>query len=487
MASPQDFADIDLTGRTIGEYKIMARLGKGGMGIVYRALKLGSVSIPVALKYPLIGSKFDTQEALERFQREREILSSVHQHPLIISMSDEGDHEIDGLQVPYYTMPFVHGVTLRELLAALHQDDARLPFECSAYLISQILQVLDFLHHTAMEDGVIQKVIHRDISPDNFIVQLPHGAIQLIDFGVASMISEKSIEPSPVGKSRYMSPEAIEQGDNTTKMDIWSAGVVLWEMLHGRSFLGGLKNSAQVIHAIMAHNLSPCDDDIPEGLAALVESMLSADPAHRPDATFAEFELRKAAKEADIDVNEGRTALKKALTKRYGSGSSSGKTEAVQAAKRRLIVPTSTVHYRPDLPDSKPSDFEALPTMLVPEHESDFEALPTMIRSPLAQARIDEAIVPKTRETDAVSGQVDDIKTRPEIHDPREINFPQVHTTEKLPPPPRRPSAPITRPTNVAPSMAPPQAAMTRYHPITWVAIVVALIATVLAALSLAQ
>lgn len=347
MTGRSQFSETNLVGQRIGNYAIMERLGKGGMGVVYRALKLddSALKIPlvVALKYPTTEL---SDASLARFQREMDLLSRLSS-PYLVGIKDVGVHEIDGEQRPYYAMEFIENVTLQTLLRDMHTRSKPLHIDAAIYIFYQVLKALEYLHHGAMDRTDPQQVIHRDISPDNILIRRPMVSVTLTDFGIASVVSEQSTGTSLVGKPRYMSPEALEvDHERTTKMDLWSTAVVVWEMLHSDRFLGGLDNDMQVYSAILDHKLPGFDPSIPPRIVDLLERMLDGDPAERPSAPEARDELQSICEELDIRTERGESKLYKTMLDLYGSRSTSGKSEA--------FIPIIDPALRPPTLEAKP-------------------------------------------------------------------------------------------------------------------------------------
>lgn len=451
MKGRSHFSDTNLVGRQIGNYALMERLGKGGMGVVYRALKLddSTLKIPlvVALKYPTT----DLSDAsLARFQREMDLLSQLSS-PYLVTIKDVGIHEIDGELRPYYAMEFIDNVTLQTLLRDMHAQSKPLHLDSAIYIFTQTLKALEYLHHGAMDRTEPLQVIHRDISPDNILIRRPMVSVTLTDFGVASAIREQTTGTALVGKPRYMSPEALEADhDRTTKMDLWSIGVVVWEMLHSDRFLGDLDNDMQVYSAILDHDLPGFDASIPPRLVDLLERMLDADPAERPSAPEARDELLSICEELDIRTERGESKLYKTMLELYGSRSTSGKSEA--------FIPIIDPALRPPRLEKAPANDSSERTARQNPFDED---APTIARDSIPQEptlliRTDTAPHPNatTRRTTLEQPQGEPSKRSPSraesevvgdtgwfVRDPRraaqELPIIQDRTIELPPPPPR--------------------------------------------------
>ena len=225
-----------MTGQSISHYRILDKLGEGGMGVVYKAedLKLKRM---VALKF-LPG---DDPELKQRFLQEAQAAAAL-QHPNICTI-----FEIDE-QHSFLAMEFVEGNTLKARIA-----ERPLKLEDACDIAAQISAGLQAAHG--------KNVTHRDIKPGN-VMLTPEGVAKIMDFGLARIGHRKGITKTGVamGTPAYMSPEQArgEQADRRT--DIWSFGVVLYEMITGRLPFAG-ESEAAIARAIL--------DDIPEPVTAL--------------------------------------------------------------------------------------------------------------------------------------------------------------------------------------------------------------------------
>lgn len=213
-----------LIGRSIdGRYRIDAVIGKGGMGTVYRASRL-LIGDEVAIKILRIGQAEEDPQAAERFRREARAAARL-KHPNAVSIYDFGVSS-EGLQ--YLVMDLVEGKSLREVT----KEQGALNLSLVAEIVSQICSALDEAHR--------QHIVHRDIKPDNIILNsTPEGPrVKVLDFGIAKLRDDSATiltqTGNVMGTPHYMSPEQCLGEELDRRADIYSLGIVVYEMLCGR-------------------------------------------------------------------------------------------------------------------------------------------------------------------------------------------------------------------------------------------------------------
>jgi eukaryotic-like serine/threonine-protein kinase len=239
MHDPQNWAELPSTiigstiadtrleqvGSTVGPYKLLQQIGSGGFGVVYMAEQKEPVRRAVALK--IIKPGMDTGQVIARFESERQALALMD-HPKIAKVLDAGT-TVSGR--PYFVMELVKGVPITEFC-----DKNHLPPEERLKLFVDICHAIQHAHHKG--------IIHRDIKPSNVMVTLQDGvpAVKVIDFGIAKATAQKLTEKTLftsygqlIGTPEYMSPEQAEMSglDIDTRSDVYSLGVLLYELLTG--------------------------------------------------------------------------------------------------------------------------------------------------------------------------------------------------------------------------------------------------------------
>lgn len=216
-------ADV-LIGTTIeNKYLVESVLGHGGMGQVYLARDLTLHNKPVVIKVLLEASLKDDY-VVRKFRQEVEALARID-HPGVVSVLGAGKLP-DGK--PYIVMQYVNGVTLRSQIPMEGMD-----LERAALILKQIGAALEHVHE--------QRIFHRDLKPDNIMIQSLHGTelVKVVDFGIAkvkdSVVAPSTVDKVPVGTVLYMSPEQLRGGERiTAASDIYSLGVIAYEMITGR-------------------------------------------------------------------------------------------------------------------------------------------------------------------------------------------------------------------------------------------------------------
>ncbi|MHC4962702.1 MAG: serine/threonine protein kinase, partial [Planctomycetota bacterium] len=220
-----DINPNEIIGTVIGRYKLLQQIGEGGFGIVYMAEQEHPIRRRVALKIIKLG--MDTKQVVARFEAERQALAMMD-HPNIAKVLDAGATDTGR---PYFVMEYINGTPITEYV-----DQEKIGIEGRLKLFIQVCEAVQHAHQKGL--------IHRDIKPSNLIVNVHEGKVtpKVIDFGVAKAMSmaltEKIIftqHGQLIGTPEYMSPEQadLKEKDIDTRADIYSLGVVLYELLAG--------------------------------------------------------------------------------------------------------------------------------------------------------------------------------------------------------------------------------------------------------------
>ncbi len=296
-----------LIGKEIGPYRIVRELGRGGMGDVYLAQD-GRLQRPVALKLLPLHFSFDP-ELLRRFEQEAYAVSSLN-HPNIVTV-----HEIGSTGSTHFmATEFVDGITLRDRVSgfsrrAHNNGDAadRAPLELNEALdiAVQIASALTVAHEAG--------IIHRDVKPENVMLRRD-GVVKVLDFGLAKReptigtleaSSEKRSDSKPgvvMGTAHYMSPEQARGEEVDARTDIWSLGIVLYEMVAGRVPFRG-EAPSPVIASILEDLPLRLDheENLPQELQAILDRALCKKTEERyQSASDLEFDLRNLKQDLEL-------------------------------------------------------------------------------------------------------------------------------------------------------------------------------------------
>jgi serine/threonine protein kinase/beta-lactam-binding protein with PASTA domain len=214
-----------------GRYEILERVGGGGMAIVYKALDI-LLHRHVAVKV-LRPQYVNDEEFIERFRREAQAAASLS-HSNVVSIYDVGKEE----DVHYIVMEYIEGTTLNELI----KEKAPLQVEEAVQIASQICEALDHAHHN--------QIIHRDIKPHNILIG-KNGRVKVTDFGIARAVTSATITQtgSVLGSVHYFSPEHAKGTITGQQSDLYSLGIVMYQMLTGKlPFIGDSPISVALKH-----------------------------------------------------------------------------------------------------------------------------------------------------------------------------------------------------------------------------------------------
>lgn len=255
MSEARGTTDDPMVGRTFDGYRVEGVIGRGGMGVVYKAAQL-SLGRPVAIK--VLPAEFaERPQFLERFHREVDVLSKLS-HPNIVTVMERG--EVDGR--PYLVMEYIDGTSLRELIAK-----GPLPRHEALSIVRTVLGALEHAHGRG--------IVHRDIKPENVLIA-PGGIVKVADFGLSRLLgpadrTRLTHTHLMLGTFEYMSPEQREKAKEADeRSDLYAAGVVLYEMLAGELPIGAFDK-------LSVKRPGDCDSR----LDAIIERSLNKEPGKR--------------------------------------------------------------------------------------------------------------------------------------------------------------------------------------------------------------
>jgi len=253
---------------TVGRYEVVSELGQGAMGIVYKA-RDPRINRFLAIKTIRFSDEFEAEkirEIKDRFMREAQIAGKLA-HPSIVAVYDVGED----YDLTYMAMEYLEGESLQKFC----RKGFLLPLRKVLFVVSEVALALDYAHR--------QGVIHRDVKPANIMV-LKDGKVKVTDFGIAKAVSSSQTKSGIVlGTPNYMSPEQINGQEIDGRSDIFSLGVVFFELLtgvlpfHGKNLTNLFYQITQVKHP-SPREINP---KVPNPVEQIVDKALSKDPAQR--------------------------------------------------------------------------------------------------------------------------------------------------------------------------------------------------------------
>jgi serine/threonine protein kinase len=257
-------------GKRFGRYEIMAELGRGAMGVVYKA-RDPKIDRFVAVKTISLSSQNpeEEREYRERFFHEAQAAGRLL-HPGIVTIFDTGEDPES--HIAFIVMEYIPGQSLDQLLS---EKDRKLPLETALVLTEELAEALDHAH--------AQGVVHRDMKPAN-ILMTNEGHAKIADFGIAKLnLAQVTLPGRALGTPAYMSPEQLEGEPVDGRSDLFSLGAILYRMLTG---YGPFQGDSATTVSFKVVNRDPLrttsfDSSLPPGLDAVVARVMAKDPAQR--------------------------------------------------------------------------------------------------------------------------------------------------------------------------------------------------------------
>ena len=298
--------DDPLVGRTIADrYRVLGTIGRGGMGAVYRVEHL-MLKKELALKFlhPELGR---LDEVMRRFEREAEAAARLD-HPNIVSVTDFG-RTADGML--FLAMELLHGQSLTDLIRP-DGDGRPIPVERALFIVRQILRALDHAHASG--------VVHRDLKPDNVMLIERDGEadiVKLLDFGIAKMSADSGGKTETLtqagivfGTPEYLSPEQAMGEEADQRADLYSAGIVLYEMLTGRRPFDA-QSKVAIVSMHLTQKAMPVTQAAPEAnIPSALERIVERAMAKKRDERYATAQQFLHALDEPYRLSQSRPIVK---------------------------------------------------------------------------------------------------------------------------------------------------------------------------------
>ena len=264
-----------------GKYEVLELAGEGGMAKVYRGQTHGAAGFTraVAIKR-VLAPLSQNPEFLKMFVEEARVVSELD-HPNIAQIHD---FDRDRAGEYYLVLEWVEGLTLTEWRRGYEEHGHHVPWNLTAAIGIEVLDALHAAHERTDEEGNPAPIFHRDVTPQNVMVS-NCGVVKLTDFGLARAMDRSSItKPGFVkGKISYLAPELTYEAEPSAQTDVFSVGVVLWEVLAGEKLFKG-KDPLKVVGTIRdteVPDLSEYRNDLPERLREIIGRALRRNPIER--------------------------------------------------------------------------------------------------------------------------------------------------------------------------------------------------------------
>ena len=273
---------LEIRPERFGRYILLDRIGSGGMAEVFRAVMPGVEGFQRTFVVKrILAERAQSPYFVDMFVQEARINALLH-HPNIVQVFDFGN--VGGTY--FLAMEYVRGRDVSEILRRLRGRERPCPVGIAAFIAHEVAQALSYAHALSGGDGTPFNIVHRDVSPSN-VICLRAGGVKLLDFGIAKALGEPEVEKTGQGlfkgKLSYIAPERIKDLPLDGRSDLFSLGVVLWELLAGHKLFRG-KSDFQTLKNVAEMEIpapSSLRPDVPPELDRVVARALARDPAER--------------------------------------------------------------------------------------------------------------------------------------------------------------------------------------------------------------
>ena len=310
-------------------YELLDRIGVGGMAEIFRgkAVAAGGFEKPVAIKRILPHLSQD-RRFVELLIAEAKVLSLLKHRNIVqifdVGLGDDGQY--------FLVMEFVDGKDLGAVQRALEQRRRRVPFDLALHLGAEICEALEHAHTARAPDGKSMSLVHRDVSPSNVLLSRA-GEVKLTDFGIAKRAEQDPTQAGAVrGKFAYISPEQARNEHLDPRSDVFSVGILIWELVTNRRLFSGLDDLAalRAVREAKAPRASEIDPRLPPEIDAILAQALARDKANRfASAGALGQKLRSLRYSLDETVGDPATELAKIIES----------TEQVERESKQMMVP----------------------------------------------------------------------------------------------------------------------------------------------------
>jgi eukaryotic-like serine/threonine-protein kinase len=372
---------VRLLPRRLGRYHLFAHIGRGGMADIYLAQAetgLGDARRLVVIK-EVLPRYAHSAEFAEMLVSEAKLAARLN-HASVVKVEDLG--RADGIL--FIAMEYVEGLDLRELLRRCAKNKVALPVEFSLRIVVEALRGLSFAHRARDDEGRRLGIVHRDVSPSNVLLSF-EGEIKLCDFGIAraNALADDLPEEAILGKAGYMSPEQARGASIDPRADVFSAGIILWELLAGRKLYKAVEGERLIdLARAAAIPALPCRD-LPreDELHAIVARALRENPDERyPTAAAMLHDLEEYAAAARMAASQLRFG--EWLMESFGQDVVSDRRARERVMRALARGPVTVIDVIEPAPRPEPdAESVAIPLLRSALHEpaepSEYDATPS--------------------------------------------------------------------------------------------------------------
>jgi serine/threonine protein kinase len=266
---------------SFGSYQLIDRVAIGGMAEVFKAKRAGVAGFEkvVAVKR-ILPHLSENKEFLDMFVDEAKMVAGLA-HPNIVQIFDLGRIE----KSYYIAMEYVHGRDLRTIMRRARDKGLRMPLDLSLRVVEKVCAALEYAHRKKDERGQPMQIVHRDVSPQNILIAF-EGDVKLVDFGIAKAATKASNTDRGAlrGKLLYMSPEQAWGRPIDRRSDVFSLGIVLYEMVTETKPFVGAGTEVSILELVRQCVITPAREinpRVPEALDRVIMKALARDPAER--------------------------------------------------------------------------------------------------------------------------------------------------------------------------------------------------------------
>lgn len=263
-------------------YQLLSKIATGGMAEIFLAKHVNSPvnSMPIAIKKVLKQYSSDPV-FVKMFLSEARIICNIN-HENIVKIYDFGKYD----EQYFIAMEYVFGQNLDSIIKKVREKGGKMPLNLVLEIITAVLCGLDHAHNAQDRNGSFLNIVHLDMNPNNILVSY-EGKIKVVDFGIANANYTKKVKDevaSIQGTYAYLSPEQCMGTSVDRRSDIFSVGIILYEMLAGTTLFKQLDNDAAILNAILYNDIEPINELVPDidpKLAAIVMKALEKNPNDR--------------------------------------------------------------------------------------------------------------------------------------------------------------------------------------------------------------